>query len=97
MAVSRGKIVAVLLVLYAAVWAHVFRQPRTLPVLRFLLAPIVAVAALGVYAAYSVILGVITFNRSHTATAELKEDLKMAVVGLRRLGFDFEKFGIPRA
>ncbi|CDR95304.1 hypothetical protein BBBOND_0204620 [Babesia bigemina] len=96
MAGSRGKTTAVVLVLYAAVWVYVFRQPRTLPVLAFLLSPAVLVATLGVYAACSIIRGVITFNRSYTATAELKEDLKTAVLGLDRLGFNFDKFGIPR-
>lgn len=61
----------------------------------FLAAPFVFLALLGVYAAFIIIHGVITFNRSETEQKSLMKDLKMAEVALRRLGFDFEKFGIP--
>lgn len=58
--------------------------------------PFVLVALVGLYAAFSVTIGVITFNRSNTALTELKKELKMAEVALKRAGFDFEKFKIPK-
>lgn len=64
-------------------------------------------ATVALYAAFTVIKGVITFNRSQNALDDLMkvklsirqihtfQELKMAQVALKRAGFDFDKFKIP--
>ncbi|GIX64326.1 dolichol-phosphate mannosyltransferase subunit 3 [Babesia caballi] len=90
------KAVGVLVVVYAVVWVEVFRRPWSIPVLAFLLMPFALVSGFGVYAVCSILWGVATFNRSETALADLKQDLKLAANALDRVGFDFEKYGVPK-
>lgn len=90
-----GKTCAFIVTIYTAVWVKLLFYPWTLPVKTFLALPVVLLATVALYAAFTVIKGVITFNRSQNALDDLMKELKMAQVALKRAGFDFDKFKIP--